>query len=105
MRNMDKRSKKVIKDTVRERIAHLLEEARSSFRQHPERSERYLKLLWKLVQKYKVRLTREQKLSFCKKCFTLWVPGRNVEISFDQRNSVLEYKCKKCGFRRRLKYK
>jgi len=102
---MDKRSKKVIKETVRERIEQLLKEARSSFRQHPERSERYLKLLWKLVQKYKVRLTREQKLSFCKKCFALWVPGRTVEIFFDQRNSVIEYKCKKCGFKRRLKYK
>jgi ribonuclease P protein subunit RPR2 len=102
---MDKRPKKVIKETVRERIAHLLSEARSEFRKHPERSERYLRLLWKLVEKYKVRLTREQRLSFCRKCFTLWVPGRNVEIFFDQRNSVLEYRCGKCGYRRRLKYK
>ncbi len=102
---MDKRSKKVIKETVRERIAKLLDEARSSFKTHPERSERYLRLIWKLVQKYKVRLSREQKLSFCKKCFTLWVPGKNVEISFEARNSILEYKCKKCGFKRRLKYK
>ena len=102
---MDKRSKKVIKDTVSERINTLLEEARNSFDEHPERSERYLKLLWKLVEKYKVRLSREQKLSFCKKCFVPWIPGRNVDIFFDQRNSVLEYKCKNCGFKRRLKYK
>lgn len=102
---MDKRPKKVIKETVKGRIKTLLTEARSSFKSHPERSERYLKLLWKLVEKYKVRLTKEQKLSFCRKCFTLWVPGRNVEISFDQRNSVLEYKCRKCGAKRRLKYK
>ncbi|MBD3398199.1 hypothetical protein GF412_03345 [Candidatus Micrarchaeota archaeon] len=102
---MDKRHKKVIKETVRGRIDGLLKEARTSFKKHPERSERYLRLLWKLVQKYKVRLTREQKLSFCKKCFTLWIPGKTVVISFDQRNSILEYKCKNCGFKRRLKYK
>lgn len=102
---MDKRPKKVIKETVRKRIAHLLDEARASFKKHPERSERYLRLIWKLLEKYKVRLTREQKLSFCKRCFTLWVPGRNVEIFFDQRNSIIEYTCKKCGFKRKLKYK
>ena len=102
---MDKKPKKVIKETVRKRIAKLLDEARYSFKTHPERSERYLRLIWKLVQKYKVRLTKEQKLSFCKKCFTLWVPGKNVEVSFDQHNNVLEYKCKNCGFARRQKYK
>jgi len=103
---MDKRkSKKIIKEIVLGRIKTLLKEARSAYSIHPERSERYLRLIWKLVEKYKVRLSREQKLSFCKKCFSLWVPGRNVEISFDQRHSVLEYKCKNCGFVRRLKYK
>ena len=102
---MDKRGKKVIKETVHGRIDELLKQARYEFREHPERSERYLRLLWKLVQKYKVRLTREQKLSFCKRCFTLWIPGKTVEVSFDQRNSVLQYRCKKCGFTRRLKYK
>ena len=102
---MDKRPKKVIKETVQERIRKLLGEARASYKTHPKRSERYLKLLWKLVEKYKVRLTREQKLSFCRRCFTLWIPGKTVEISFDQRHNILQYKCKNCGFRRRLKYK
>jgi ribonuclease P protein subunit RPR2 len=102
---MDKRGKKVIKGVVKERISHLLDEARASFASHPERSRRYLSLLWKLVMRHKVRLTKPQKLSFCKKCFTLWVPSRTVEISFHPRNSLLQYKCKKCGFARRLKYK
>ncbi len=103
---MDKRkSKKIIKETVSARIEHLLSEARNSYSLHPERSERYLKLVWKLVEKYKVRLSKEQKLSFCKKCFVLWIPGKTVNVSFDLRHSVLQYECKKCGFVRRLKYK
>jgi ribonuclease P protein subunit RPR2 len=102
---MDKRGKKVIKGAVKERIACLLEEARSSYPEHPERSRRYLQLLWKLVEKYKVRLTKEQKLSFCKKCFTPWIPGKTVKVSFEPRNSIVQYECKECGHKRRLKYK
>jgi ribonuclease P protein subunit RPR2 len=102
---MDKRGKKVIKGAVKERISRLLSEAHSAYPEHPERSERYLRLLWKLVQRYKVRLSKGQKLSFCKKCFTPWIPSRSAGVSFEPRNSVVQYECKKCGFRRRLKYK
>lgn len=102
---MDKRPRKVIKETVRRRIEELLEESRQAYRSHPERSTRYLKLLWKLVEKYKVRLTRGQKLSFCRNCFIPWIPGRNITIRFEQRNCVMEYECRNCGYKRRVKYK
>ena len=102
---MDKRGKKVIKSTVRTRIEELLHEARAAFRTHTERSTRYVSLVWKLVQKYKIRLTKEEKLSFCKRCLTLWVPGKTVQIAFDQRHHAVMYKCKKCGFTRKLIYK
>lgn len=102
---MDKRGKKIIKGAVKERIACLLHEAHSSYSLHPERSRRYLELLWKLVTKYKVRLSKQQKLSFCKKCFTPWIPGRTATISFEPRNSIVQYSCRKCGHTLRLKYK
>ncbi|MEM4272346.1 MAG: hypothetical protein QXH30_02055 [Candidatus Bilamarchaeaceae archaeon] len=102
---MDKRSKRVIKATVQSRIGELLHEARLSFRAHPERSQRYISLIWKLVQKYKIRLTKEEKLSFCKRCLSLWVPGKTVQIAFDQRRHSIAYRCKKCGFSRKMVYK
>lgn len=102
---MDKRGKKVIKGVVEGRIARLLGEAHSSYPAHPERAERYLRLLWKLVTRHKVRLTKSQKLAFCKKCFVPWIPGKTVSVSFEPRSSIMQYKCKNCGFARRLRYK
>lgn len=100
---MNSHNKKFIKMVVADSIAVLLREAEAAFQKHPERASRYLKMAWALVKKHRVRLTREQKFKFCKKCFTLWVPGKTVKISFDRVNNMFEFTCAVCGYKRRTR--
>ena len=64
----------------------------------PQRAKTYLKMAWDLVKKNKVRLTKEQKKKFCKKCFTLWIPG---EVKIRKKGNLTEYSCK-CGFKKKI---
>ncbi|MBI5046121.1 hypothetical protein HZC07_00095 [Candidatus Micrarchaeota archaeon] len=66
-----------------------------------ERSKRYIKMALDLVKKNKVKVPKEVKNSFCKKCHIVWVPDETVTISYDRKNSCLRVKCK-CGYTKRL---
>ncbi len=88
-----------------ERIEILLGEAEKIFPKNPERAGRYAQLAFAIVRKNKVRLSKEQKLSFCRKCFSFWRPGKSVSVSFDGRNKRVIYACMECGYERRIRYK
>jgi ribonuclease P protein subunit RPR2 len=99
-----KKSRKIfIKRTVQDAVDILLKEAEVNFNTHPERTKRYLKMVWDLAKKYNLRLRREQKLKFCKKCFMLWVPNETVKISFDRKHTFFEFVCRTCGYKKRFK--
>jgi RNase P subunit RPR2 len=114
--NMPKGQKKLIKTSVRASIAHLLEEAEKSHKtaeqaqesgnrklatQNRTRTTRYVRMIMDLVKKHKVRLGKDQKNKFCKKCNTWWVPGKTVKLIYDQKHQVIRVKCQ-CGHSRRL---
>jgi ribonuclease P protein subunit RPR2 len=95
--------KKLIKSSVRQSIAKLMDEAGAAWKSGKnERSQRYAKMAMDLVKKHKVRLTDEQKRKFCRKCFAWWVPGDTVKLVFDKRHNVIRMKCARCGYARRL---
>jgi ribonuclease P protein subunit RPR2 len=94
---------KIIKTAVSGSIDHLISEAEKRFPSNKELSKRYLKMAWELVKKTKVRLTKDQKLRFCRKCFILWVPGKTVRISFDSKNDFFVFSCASCGYKRKNK--
>ncbi|MBU0586271.1 hypothetical protein KJ780_02060 [Candidatus Micrarchaeota archaeon] len=102
---MRPREKNKVKKISEERIEILLEEAEKTFKKNPERAKRYCRLVFALVKKNKNRLTRGQKFSFCRKCFSFWKPGTSVKVIFDSRNHRLIYRCLKCGNERAIKYK
>lgn len=99
------RDSKNIKKISEERIVILLNEAQRVFAKYPERSKRYAQLAFAIVRKNKVRLTKEQKLSFCRKCFFFWRPGKSVSVIFDKKNKRIIYKCNACEYTRKIKYK
>ncbi len=95
--------KKLIKSSVRQSVAKLLDEAASAWDSgKPERAKRYAEMTMDLVRKHKVRLTDDQKRRFCRKCLTWWVPNETVKLIFDKRHNVIRMKCAKCGYTRRL---
>jgi len=95
--------KKLIKTSVRQSIARLISEAESAWKSNkPQRSERYAKMVMGLVRKNKVRLTKEQKNKFCRKCFNWWVPGDTLTLIYDQKHHLIRVKCGRCGYTRRI---
>jgi ribonuclease P protein subunit RPR2 len=95
--------KKLIKSSVRQSIARLMDEAGAAWAAgKPARAGRYAGMAMALVRKHKVRLSEDQKRRFCRKCFAWWVPGETVKLTFDRRHNVIRMKCAKCGYTRRL---
>lgn len=102
---MRPKEKNLVRKISEERIGILLDEAQKIFPQNPERAARYCRLAFAIVRKNKARLTKPQKLSFCRKCFSFWRPGKSVSVSFDRKNKRVIYKCEKCGYGRKMRYK
>ncbi len=67
-------------------------------------SKNYIQEVLKFSTAFNIRLQRNQKLLFCKKCLTPW----NVEtrkIRLDKKNSSKNYICNNCGFIKRIPFK
>ena len=86
-----------------ERIAKLFNEAETNFKEHPELSRRYMVLVRKLSTRYKLRLTKEQKMSFCKGCSAYLKTGVNSRIRLSGGKRVQT--CLGCGHVKRIVYK
>jgi ribonuclease P protein subunit RPR2 len=99
---MDNRRKKVIKSSVRSSITDLVLMAQKTYSsKNAVRSSRYIKMALDLIKKHKVRLPKELKNSFCKKCCIVWIPGKTINVTYDKKNECLRIKCK-CGYSKRL---
>lgn len=99
---MDIRRKKIIKSSVRSSIDRLLDQAGKAYRAgKKERSKRYVKMALELLKKHKVRLPKELRNSFCRKCLVMWIPGDTAKVSFDRKLSCLRIRCG-CGHAKRL---
>ena len=97
--------KKFIKSVVAESISLLLKEAENNYLKHPGRSNSYIKMLWNLVKKYKIKLTDDQKLSFCKKCLAYWMHNETVKVAFNSKLNAFCFICSKCGYKKIIRKK
>lgn len=102
---MQRRRDSKITIVVRERVEILLSEAHKIAKSNLARARRYIKLARRLAEKYRVRFTRVQKMHFCKKCNTPFIPGHNVKIGFDLRAHQIIYECRNCGAIIKFPYK
>jgi len=76
--------KRSVKDDYKaiaaERIERLFELAEKAFEKHPELSDRYVKLAWKIATRYNVRLPAALKRKFCRKCLSFLRPGASCRV-------------------------
>lgn len=99
---MQSSRKSLIKSSVRLSIAKLVAQARSAYsKSEPARSKRYVRMAFDLLRKNKVGLQKELRNSFCRKCLTIWIPGKTATVYFDRKNDCLRIKCQ-CGHSKRL---
>lgn len=90
------KKKREIARIVRERIEILFGLAKEEAKEHPKRMKRYISLIRKLSTRHNVRLTRRQRMLFCRKCNSFWIPGYNVRVRLRKRGKKAEYACA-CG--------
>jgi len=90
---------------AKERIAILLDLAEKEAKKNLERSRRYVYLARIIGKRYNVRLTKEQKSKFCKKCNTILIPGYTMKTWLDPKTKTRVVKCLICKHLYRIPYK
>ena len=96
--------KRIKKTIAKERITKLLFLAKKSFSSNPVLSKRYCNLIEKLRKSVNLRLSKEQKVQYCKKCYTYWIPGKTVKVRINHANKRVIYECLTCGYKRSFGY-
>ncbi len=61
----------------------------------------YVKKILKFCKSFNIRLNRNDKLKFCKKCYSI----NSFIIRFNPKTKTKNYICKECGYIKRFKYK
>lgn len=97
---MRKKKKSWVEQIARERIYRLFELAEREFAKHPERSNSYVGLAWKISLTNKTKIPAEFKTKFCRKCKSYLKKGKNSEQTMQ--GSFLVVKCKECGYERKM---
>ena len=93
-----------VKGVVLERMGILLSLAEKIARENPSRAKRYVSLARRLGTRFRMRVPKEWKARFCKKCNAFWVPGFNVKVRLSARDKRAVYACA-CGARKGFPYK
>lgn len=104
---MRRPSKKQVwqKEIGSERIKILFDLASQEFKNHPERSDRYVHLARKIAMRYNIRMPKELKRKFCKKCYKYLVPGVNCRVRTRTMQRAVIVKCLECGNIMRYPYR
>lgn len=85
-----------------ERMQILFEQAEKEFSNHPERSDRYVKLTRNISTKYNIPLPSYWRGRFCKNCNKFLKPGANLRVRLS--GSTISKKCLECGNLVRVPY-
>lgn len=88
--------KSFVEKLALERIYRLFELAEQEFEKHPERSKRYVELAKKIGERNRVKIPKEFKEKYCKKCGTYLKKGKNAELI--KENGFERIVCKECGY-------
>ena len=80
-----------------DRIKILFARADKMFKTRPEYSHRYVKMARKIAMRYNVRIPKEMKNRFCRKCSSYLVSGKTGRTrTRSSQKSLIRY-CKECG--------
>lgn len=104
MRRISRKPEQYIK-IAEERIEILFNLAEKNLKVHPERSRRYVQLARKISLRYNVRLPKEMKRKFCRKCSSLLIPSVTSKVRIDSKTKSITIKCLNCEKTYRYPYK
>lgn len=92
--------REIVQKIARERIYRLFELAEEEFKEHPERSNRYIELALRIGKKCNVSVPQELKKNYCKKCHSFLKAGLNAKIRVS--GSILKITCLKCNATKKI---
>lgn len=98
----NKQRKKIKNFYVKKNIEKYFELLQKRF--EPSFDEKYIKEIINLCSSFNIRLKKEDKIKFCKKCNT-YFNIQTREIRFNNLTKTKDYICKNCGFTRKFPYK
>jgi ribonuclease P protein subunit RPR2 len=91
-------SKENLKKIAEERIQILFKQAYEALNSgETERSKRYIRLAKSIGMKSQTPIPRALKRRFCKKCFSLFIPGKTVRTRIKKGSNYITYSCLVCG--------
>ncbi len=92
---MKKPNKNLVQKIALERIYRLMDLALAEWKTNPERSKDYLMLMKKISMRNKVKIPKEVKELYCKKCFSVLMDSADKETRI--KGKIVFIKCRKCG--------
>lgn len=96
---MIKRDKKRESKIAKERVVNLIKRAEKWKNIDYELARRYVELAKRIAMRYRVRIPKELKVLYCKKCL---YPYRADKFRVRVRKSRVIFTCLNCGFERRI---
>ncbi len=91
---------KKIKEIAKERIEILFDLAEKEFDEHPERSNRYVRIARKILMKVQEKMPKKYVFNYCKKCHHYLKVGKNATIR--KKKNFVNLTCKDCNFTRKI---
>jgi len=89
-----------VRGIAEERIKELFLEAASNFRKFPQRSHRYVQMALRISAKPGVRIPKEFRRNYCRKCKHYLLSGVNSKVRTNKGKVVVS--CMNCGNIRRI---
>ena len=89
------------KRIARERIGILFDRAREFFPENPAASDRCVALARRIAMRQRVRIPRELRRRFCRRCSAYLVPGVTLRVRV--RHGTVVTTCLRCDARRRYR--
>ena len=97
-----RKQKKWLNRIAYERMEILFNQAEKEFSEHPERSDRYVKLTRSISTRYNLTLPSYWRGRFCKNCDKFLKPGVNLRVRLS--GNTISRKCLECGHLMRVPY-
>jgi ribonuclease P protein subunit RPR2 len=89
----------------RERIERLFSLADAEFSKKPERSHNYVRLARKIAMRYNIRLPKELRRRYCRKCYKYLKPTINSRVRTSAKQKAVIVTCLECGHIMRYPYR
>ena len=83
-----------VQEIAKKRIDFLLDRARDMYDEDKELAKKYVVLARKIGTGHRVKIGNR---SFCKKCDTVYLPGRTVKVRLSGMNKAVLYVCLNCN--------